>query len=371
MNPAFLCDFPCHSCSPDSRSVCTSCWQDTQDFTHLMVYPTGLATCRPFCDVGYTTNGNPLLHCELCDESCHSCLDNNEVGDAKECLECSETHQMRISQTRTCLRECELGMFASTETTCGFCKEPCKGCSGSELSCTMCFEDSLIPQLFYGQCIDVCPTGYISLDGVCTKCASPCAECFDSVDNCLTCDGSGGTKFVYQDRCWADCPAGSGPDADNLTCFPCEEGCDLCDIEDKSICLKCTRPTVAYEGVCYPECPAGFSPNSPEGDGRSCRPWKLGDWGLIYFPFLIIALIFSLIAALGETKKRFKINKNTGMMMSINPQNTIAVLVVVLAPIQFLAIIAQWVASFFYGAHTFCICAIAVTVAFVILNCVY
>ena len=36
-----------------------------------------------------------------------------------------------------------------------------------------------------------------------------------------------------------------------------------------------------------------------------------------------------------------------------------------------MAIIAQWVYSFFYGAHTFCICALAVTGAFIVLNLVY
>lgn len=55
-------------------------------------------------------------------------------------------------------------------------------------------------------------------------------------------------------------------------------------------------------------------------------------------------------------------------MKWFRPQNTITCIIIVLAPIQFVAIIAQWIFSFFYGAHTFCICAIAVTVAYIILN---
>lgn len=42
-----------------------------------------------------------------------------------------------------------------------------------------------------------------------------------------------------------------------------------------------------------------------------------------------------------------------------------------LAFIQFLAIFAQWVFSFFYGAHIFCVCALGISVIFLILNCVY
>jgi len=59
----------------------------------------------------------------------------------------------------------------------------------------------------------------------------------------------------------------------NGTCFPCEPGCDLCDIQNKTRCLRCTRPRVVYQGDCLDACPEGWHINKPPGDGSACRPW--------------------------------------------------------------------------------------------------
>jgi len=134
------------------------------------------------------------------------------------------------------------------------------------------------------------------------KCKSQCATCSDTPDDCDTC--AGGYKFKYQRRCWVNCPPGSGPDSENLTCFPCEKGCDLCDIVNKTKCLKCTKPTVAYQGDCLKECPEGWHINIPPGDGSACRPWQLGDLGTLPFPFLIAGAIFTVICLFGILKKR-------------------------------------------------------------------
>jgi hypothetical protein len=128
---------------------------------------------------------------------------------------------MRIALSDTCLKECAYNMYESTEASCSLCKEPCKGCFGTEANCTSCFQESSIPNLFINQCIDECPAGYVSILGICMKCRSPCALCNKRPEDCTTCDGSGGTKFVYQKRCYADCPAGSGPKPEDLTCFAC------------------------------------------------------------------------------------------------------------------------------------------------------
>lgn len=154
------------------------------------------------------------------------------------------------------------------------------------------------------------------MDGICTKCKSPCALCADTPEGCVTCDGTGGTKFVYENKCYPNCPAGSGPDANDLTCFPCQAGCDLCDIQNKTKCLKCTAPTLIYNGACVDECPKGqgwhindegwfvYSDWHVNEDGTGCRPWKLKDLGVIWFPFLIAAVIFTIICLFGLMKKR-------------------------------------------------------------------
>ena len=147
------------------------------------------------------------------------------------------------------------------------------------------------------------------MDGICNQCKSPCALCEGTPETCIACDGVGGTKYVYNEKCYAECPPGSGPDPEKLTCFPCEEGCDLCDINDVSQCLKCTPPTLVYQFKCVDECPDGWVVNE---EGVACRPWQLSDLGIIYFPFLIAGLIFTIICLFGTLKKRAYIDKKTG-----------------------------------------------------------
>lgn len=226
------------------------------------------------------------------------------------------THPLRLTRTKTCLTECALGMFLLSNQTCGLCTLPCEGCAGKDSLCTQCFKRTNLSNLFYDQCIKTCPVGYVSLDGVCTKCASPCATCTGLPQNCETCDGSGGTKFIYQQKCWKDCPAGSGPDSISLTCFPCEPGCDLCDIVNKTKCLQCTPPRVVYNGGCVDNCPEGMHINVPDGDGTACRPWKLGDLGILWFPYLICGAIFTIICLFGLSKKRGYLSKGKAVVES-------------------------------------------------------
>ena len=195
-------------------------------------------------------------------------------------------------------------MYQATNFSCSYCKSPCKSCTGTDSNCTACFRESLIPNLFINQCIDKCPRGWVSMDGVCTKCRSPCALCDGHPDKCVSCDGTGGTKYVHNQKCFADCPAGTGPNSNELTCFPCLEGCDLCDIQNITQCLKCTAPSLVHEGGCVNPCPPNYV-----ADGISCREWELKDAGIIPFPFLIATLIFIVICLFGRMKKRAFISK--------------------------------------------------------------
>lgn len=139
------------------------------------------------------------------------------------------------------------------------------------------------------------------MDNICVKCETPCATCIDNPNKCVDCDGVDDKRFFFRDTCWKDCPAGSTKDLAQLTCFACEPGCDLCQLNDSSKCMKCSSPKVAYQGECVDECPDGFAPNE---DGSACRPWQLSDLGTLPYPFLIAAAIGIVICLFGLMRRR-------------------------------------------------------------------
>lgn len=185
--------------------------------------------------------------------------------------------------------------------------------------------------------------------GFCTKCKLPCNTCADRPENCVTCDES--AQYFYQKRCYADCPRGSttivyhsapadsnavsadpnaapaDPNAapappapvdpnvpqavqeERPACKECPVGCDLCDSDDINICLECTAPTVAMNGECLEKCPPGWHVNFPDGEGRACRLWKLGDAGTAPYPFLICFSVFVVIILFGLLKRHAYIYK--------------------------------------------------------------
>jgi hypothetical protein len=80
--PALQCYSPCQYCQKNSGGVvidknyCTQCWQNFEE-KYLMTYSEfdfssnkGSATCKTQCDVGFTSNGNPMSECEKCSETC-------------------------------------------------------------------------------------------------------------------------------------------------------------------------------------------------------------------------------------------------------------------------------------------------------------
>lgn len=223
-----------------------------------------------------------------------------------------------------------------------------------------------------GQCLGNCPKTYLDVDGKCTKCASPCMECAGAIDKCISCDASiSNSIYLYEEMCYSTCPRGTGPDNDKNTCFKCNPGCDLCDIKDIDKCLTCTRPTLVFDGKCVDECPSGFATAGmvPNEDGTACRPWQLSDMGWIPFPFLIAAAIFTIICLFGMMKRKAYLHK--GKMATKSPQNTLTCIIIVLAPLQFIATIFQWILSLIYPLNTFAILAIVVTVLAIILNVVF
>lgn len=162
----------------------------------------------------------------------------------------------------------------------------------------------------------------------CLTCETPCAKCAGGSKRCTQCDGLDGKKFLYDFDCWTECPGGTTPNNEKLTCLKCKDDCDLCQLDDDSVCLKCKEPQIAYKGECVPECPDGYSPDET---GQACRPWQLSDWGIIYYPWLLMALVGSVVVFIGMIKRKAYIHR--GQIYQTSPQNTLTCIIVVLAPL--------------------------------------
>lgn len=106
LRPTFKCEYPCETCDGADHNMCFSCWDGFDNPQYLMFYPNLTQTCRPTCELGYTSNGHPEKNCEKCDVSCRTCRDNGEVGDLSKCIDCADDHPFRISLTDICQKEC-------------------------------------------------------------------------------------------------------------------------------------------------------------------------------------------------------------------------------------------------------------------------
>ena len=143
-------------------------------------------------------------------------------------------------------------------------------------------------------------------------------------------------------------------------------GCDLCPLEDTSICLTCADPLYIYESVCVSECPEGFVVND---EGSACRNATLADLCILYFPFLIAAAIFTIVILFGRYKKKAILVK--GKVVKVSYQSSITCIIVFIAPLQALATVFQWILAILYGTMVHAYLAFAVSIIILLINLVY
>jgi len=136
--------------------------------------------CKAKCDPGFTSNGTKSKKCVKCDNSCNGCKDNSKEGDKKVCNFCAKEFPMRITDTQHCTDKCRDGLFASSASTCGRCKAPCKNCTITESTCTSC--NTKITRLWNKQCFTLCPKGFVFIKGNCKPCNSPCSTCNKTIN---------------------------------------------------------------------------------------------------------------------------------------------------------------------------------------------
>ena len=139
--------------------------------------------------------------------------------------------------------------------------------------------------------------------------------------------------------------------------------CQLCPLEATDTCIICVAPLYVFEAKCVPECPEGFVVND---DHSACRNSTLADLGILYFPFLIAALIFTIVILFGKCKKKAILVK--GKVQKVSYQSSITCILVFIAPLQALATVAQWVLAILYGTMVHAILAAVVTLIILIIN---
>lgn len=166
----------------------------------------------------------------------------------------------------------------------------------------------------------------------------------------------------------SECPRGSvlTPTQDSqLTCIECGDPsmCELCDVENTKVCRKCVRPYLLNDdGICVSSCPGGYKMNSDE---TACIPVTINDIGILPFPFLIAAFFGCLIAVFGKCKKK------PGRTKFISTQNTITCFIIIIAFIQFLAVIALIIWAVLFGTMLLFFAGCILLAFMIILNIVF
>jgi len=105
---------------------------------------------------------------------------------------------------------------------------------------------------------------------------------------------------------------------------------------------------VLLNGACAAACPPGF-----EISGSGCVNKALTDLGVLYFPFIIMAAIFTAIVLFGKCKKKGQLVHGKSKMISL--QNTLTSELVFIAFTQILCNIALFILAFAFKFYLLCV----------------
>lgn len=334
--PTLECNYPCKTCLGSDPDYCLSCWaDDTKSFlqyTSSSSDPLGTQTCQENCNTGFTTNGDTNKVCLSCDPMCATCQDTGTVGDKFKCTKCADSTPF-IYPDKKCMRTCEGGFYESKAKTCSPCSSPCFSCNSTATQCMDCQKDGLYPYLYNKTCLTKCFDFFAGVDNQCLACQSPCKKCINSTTQCLSCDQTQSLKYWFSYQCYKDCPSGTVKDDSQMICKGCLTGCQKCDEKNQTKCYECIKPLILYNEQCLTDCPEGLRLND---DGTNCvvPDTEVKDLTLVYFPFLICALLMAIVAIGGEIKDR----KNIVLTNCI----------VLWGPVEQLVLIAQVALSYLY-----------------------
>ena len=149
--------------------------------------------------------------------------------------------------------------------------------------------------------------------------------------------------------------------AEPKVCIECanQDMCRRCNSTNLYQCFECFEPFKLVEGICKAGCPSGYK-QSP--DGSFCYSLAVNDIGIFPFPFLIVAFFGCLIAIFGLCKKK------SGRTKYISTQNTLTSFIVIVAFIQFLAVVALVVWAYLFETMKLVFGGLLVLTLMILLN---
>jgi proprotein convertase subtilisin/kexin type 5 len=136
--------------------------------------------------------------------------------------------------------------------TCQSCDPSCIVCNGpSNSNCIQC---STSYAMYLGQCVAVCPSGFISVNGNCIACNSSCVTCSLSANYCTSCQPN---YILANGMCSLPnitCPSGQYYDIALSHCQSCDASCLNCSALGYSNCLACNAGFTFVNGQCVSNC---------------------------------------------------------------------------------------------------------------------
>lgn len=210
------------------------------------------------------------------------------------CTTCRPEFPFRWETAASCHGQCPDGSYRSSNATCTTCPAPCRHCSDNA-TCTLCTARSSKPYLTAtGLCTEACAPGTTAIDNKCVRCATPCATCaLGQVHSCLSCDNAAGAWLRYGPSCYESCPVNTIANVTAGECLGCQLGCQLCDEQDNSRCLRCSAGLALLESACLDVCPPEYK-KSEDGSVCELRSYPL-DKTFVAFPILGTAMFFVLV----------------------------------------------------------------------------
>ena len=197
--------------------------------------------------------------CTKCTDKCKVCGDNIET-----CVECEENFFLNDGK---CVNPCPVGL-TDKDGKCESCPEYCKICifdfkkAEADLfiqlkdkgdpdcplpNCEEC-EEGYSYMNTTNRCLEKCPNGYSSFNGICEVCTGlNCKTCEIDPNVCTECPFN---FYLYQGSCVEECPKGTYK-SDKL-CLPCAPDCEKC--KDGEYCTSCNDGTYLNDGRCTNEC---------------------------------------------------------------------------------------------------------------------